>query len=60
MSVSVVPDKMDHMTSELVGRDAELEQLCSTLGISVRDAGSGPAAPPSSSPATPASARPAC
>src|SRR4051794_17514213 len=34
MSVSVVPDKMDHMTSELVGRDAELEQLCSTLGIS--------------------------
>jgi DNA-binding CsgD family transcriptional regulator len=25
---------MDHMTSELVGRDAELEQLCSTLGIS--------------------------
>jgi DNA-binding NarL/FixJ family response regulator len=35
MSVSVVPDNMDHMTSELVGRDAELEQLCSTLGISV-------------------------
>ena len=35
MSVSVVPDMMDHMTSELVGRDAELEQLCSTLGISV-------------------------
>jgi DNA-binding CsgD family transcriptional regulator len=35
MSMSVVPDKMDHMTSELVGRDAELEQLCSTLGISV-------------------------
>ncbi len=35
--MSVVPDKMDHMTSELVGRDAELEQLCSTLGISVRD-----------------------
>jgi DNA-binding CsgD family transcriptional regulator len=34
MSMSVVPDKMDHMTSELVGRDAELEQLCSTLGIS--------------------------
>ena len=34
MPVSVVPDKMDHMTSELVGRDAELEQLCSTLGIS--------------------------
>ncbi len=32
--MSVVPDKMDHMTSELVGRDAELEQLCSTLGIS--------------------------
>src|SRR5215218_7895904 len=27
--------KMDNMTSELVGRDAELEQLCSTLGISV-------------------------
>jgi DNA-binding CsgD family transcriptional regulator/tetratricopeptide (TPR) repeat protein len=25
---------MGHMTSELVGRDAELEQLCSTLGIS--------------------------
>jgi DNA-binding CsgD family transcriptional regulator len=34
MSVSVVPAKMDHMTSELIGRDAELEQLCSTLGIS--------------------------
>jgi DNA-binding CsgD family transcriptional regulator/tetratricopeptide (TPR) repeat protein len=34
MSMSVVPAKMDHMTSELVGRDAELEQLCSTLGIS--------------------------
>jgi len=32
--MSVVPAKMDHMTSELVGRDAELEQLCSTLGIS--------------------------
>jgi DNA-binding CsgD family transcriptional regulator len=40
MSVSAVPDKMDHMTSELIGRDAELEQLCSTLGISVRTAGS--------------------
>ncbi len=26
---------MDHMTSELVGRDAELEHLCSTLGISM-------------------------
>src|SRR3954471_7345271 len=37
MSMSVVVDKMDHMTSELVGRDAELEQLCSTLGISVRE-----------------------
>src|SRR3954447_13282539 len=34
MSLSVVTYKMDHMTSELVGRDAELEQLCSTLGIS--------------------------
>jgi hypothetical protein len=34
MSMSVVPDKMDHMTSELVGRDAELELLRSTLGIS--------------------------
>ncbi len=34
MSVSVVLDKMDHMTSQLVGRDAELEHLCSTLGIS--------------------------
>src|SRR3954453_15092561 len=34
MSMSVVPDKMDHMTSELVGRDAELEQLSSRLGIS--------------------------
>ena len=34
MSMSVVHDKMDHMTSALVGRDAELEQLCSTLGIS--------------------------
>jgi DNA-binding CsgD family transcriptional regulator/tetratricopeptide (TPR) repeat protein len=33
MSMSVVLDKMDHMASELVGRDAELEQLCSTLGI---------------------------
>jgi DNA-binding CsgD family transcriptional regulator len=33
MSMSVVPDKMDHMTSELVGRDAELEQVRSTLGI---------------------------
>ncbi|HET7430836.1 MAG TPA: AAA family ATPase [Nocardioides sp.] len=42
MSMSVVPDKMDHMTSELVGRDAELEQLCSTLGIS---ASAGPGAP---------------
>jgi DNA-binding CsgD family transcriptional regulator len=40
MSMSVVLDKMDHMTSELVGRDAELEQLCSTLGISVREPGS--------------------
>ena len=37
MSMSVVPDKMDHMTSELVGRDAELEQLCSMLGISVSE-----------------------
>ena len=37
MSVSAVPDMMDHMTSELVGRDAELEQLCSTLGISVSE-----------------------
>jgi len=35
MSMSVVPDMMDHMPSELVGRDAELEQLCSTLGISL-------------------------
>jgi DNA-binding CsgD family transcriptional regulator len=40
MSVSVVRDKMDHMTSELVGRDAELEQLCSTLGISLPAPGS--------------------
>jgi predicted ATPase len=31
---SVVHDIMDRMTSALVGRDAELEQLCSTLGIS--------------------------
>ena len=37
--MSVVLDKMDHMTSELVGRDAELEQLCSTLGISVQEPG---------------------
>src|SRR3954447_17135087 len=43
MSMSVVLDKMDHMTSDLVGRDAELEQLCSTLGISVHETGSGPA-----------------
>ncbi len=34
MSMSVVLDRMDHMSSDLVGRDAELEQLCSTLGIS--------------------------
>jgi DNA-binding CsgD family transcriptional regulator len=34
MPVSVVRDKMDHMASELVGRDAELERLRSTLGIS--------------------------
>jgi DNA-binding CsgD family transcriptional regulator len=34
MSVSVVLDKMDHMTAPLVGRDAELEHLRSTLGIS--------------------------
>jgi DNA-binding CsgD family transcriptional regulator/tetratricopeptide (TPR) repeat protein len=33
--VSVVHDIMDRMTSPLVGRDAELEHLCSTLGISV-------------------------
>src|SRR3954447_8895867 len=39
MSMSVVLDKMDHMTSDLVGRDAELEQLCSTLGISVHETG---------------------
>jgi DNA-binding CsgD family transcriptional regulator/tetratricopeptide (TPR) repeat protein len=32
--VSVVHDIMDRMTSPLVGRDAELEHLCSTLGIS--------------------------
>jgi DNA-binding CsgD family transcriptional regulator len=32
--MSVVLDRMDHMPSELVGRDAELEQLFSTLGIS--------------------------
>ena len=38
--MSVVPDMMDHMPSELVGRDAELEQLCSTLGISLGDAAS--------------------
>jgi len=44
MSVSVVRDKMDHMTSELVGRDAELEQLCSTLGISASDGPSDRAA----------------
>jgi DNA-binding CsgD family transcriptional regulator len=41
MSVSVVPAMMDHMTSELVGRDAELEQLCSTLGISASGDRSG-------------------
>jgi predicted ATPase len=35
MSMSVVLDRMDPMPSELVGRDAELEQLCSMLGISV-------------------------
>src|SRR4051794_30597437 len=34
MSASVVLDKMDHMTAQLVGRDAELEHLCSRLGIS--------------------------
>jgi len=44
MSMSVVPDKMDHMTSDLVGRDAELEQLCSTLGISTSDGPSDRAA----------------
>jgi DNA-binding CsgD family transcriptional regulator len=38
MSVSVVLDKMDHMTAQLVGRDAELEHLCSTLGISASGA----------------------
>jgi DNA-binding CsgD family transcriptional regulator len=32
--LSVVHDIMDRMTPELVGRDAELEHLCSTLGIS--------------------------
>ena len=32
--MSVVLDRMGHMPSELVGRDAELEQLCSTLAIS--------------------------
>jgi len=32
--MSVVLDRMDPMPSDLVGRDAELEQLCSTLGIS--------------------------
>jgi DNA-binding CsgD family transcriptional regulator len=40
MSMSAVLDRMDHMPSELVGRDAELEQLCSTLGISAREAAS--------------------
>ena len=44
MSMSVVPDKMDHMTSELVGRDAELEQLRSTLGISASAPASTPPA----------------
>ena len=32
--MSVVHDIMDPVTSALVGRDAELEHLCSTLGIS--------------------------
>jgi DNA-binding CsgD family transcriptional regulator/tetratricopeptide (TPR) repeat protein len=32
--LSVVHDIMDRMTSALVGRDAELEHLCSSLGIS--------------------------
>ncbi len=35
--MSAVLDTMDPMPSELVGRDAELEQLCSTLGISASD-----------------------
>ena len=38
---SVVHDIMDRMASELIGRDAELEQLSSSLGIST----SGSAAP---------------
>ena len=32
--MSAVHDIMDPVTSALVGRDAELEQLCSTLGVS--------------------------
>src|SRR4051794_11324780 len=32
--MSVVHDIMDPVTSALIGRDAELEHLCSTLGIS--------------------------
>src|SRR5690349_2944340 len=39
--MSVVHDIMDPVTSALVGRDAELEHLCSTLGISA----SAPAQP---------------
>src|SRR6478735_2175647 len=35
--MSVVHDIMDPVTSALVGRDAELEHLCSTLGISASD-----------------------
>src|SRR3954452_8172257 len=38
--LSVVHDIMDRMTSTLVGRDAELEHLCSTLGISASDGSS--------------------
>jgi DNA-binding CsgD family transcriptional regulator/tetratricopeptide (TPR) repeat protein len=39
---SVVHDIMDRMTSALVGRDAELEHLCSTLGISASAEDPGP------------------
>src|SRR4051794_138225 len=39
--MSVVHDIMDPVTSALIGRDAELEHLCSTLGISA----SAPAQP---------------
>ncbi len=57
----MVHDIMDRMASELVGRDAELEDLSSALGISrPHPTGADPRGAPSCSRATRGSARPGC